>query len=72
MNTVEESLVRSRRSVGSETEKEREQRYRMHSVGASSEGERERAMNTDSRMHSAEENLLQSRHSFGRETVTAS
>jgi hypothetical protein len=32
MNSIEESLLRSRHAVGSETEKEREQRCRMHSV----------------------------------------
>jgi hypothetical protein len=37
MYSVEESLVRRRHSFGSKTKKEREQRCRMHSVGACSE-----------------------------------
>jgi hypothetical protein len=37
MRSVEEIPLRSHYSVGSETAKEREQRYRMHSVGSSYE-----------------------------------
>jgi hypothetical protein len=76
MYSVKESLLRSRHSVGIETDaasgRERvSTRQRERETERQTERkERERRMNTEECIQS--KSLLQSRHSFGRETDTAS